>query len=69
MDIKAEAGFISSIPPLKPVYSDLSTKSPELLPAINPKKNGLNISDKDGKYFGEGRDYLKVYTRIDLGPV
>ncbi|MDQ3020608.1 MAG: hypothetical protein M3R36_08565 [Bacteroidota bacterium] len=62
MDIKTKAELISTLPPFMPVFSDCSKKSPEFLPEINPKKNGLNISGKGGKYFGEGRYSLKVYS-------
>ena len=61
--MKADAGSTSLVPPLNAVLSDCSEESPEFLPEINPNKNGLNISDRGGKYFGEGRSSLNFTTK------
>lgn len=63
MDINAEAGLISLLPPLTPVFTDYGEESPGFLPAINPNKNGLNITEWDGIYFGEGRNPLNITMR------
>ncbi|MBK8550972.1 MAG: hypothetical protein IPL53_07905 [Ignavibacteria bacterium] len=63
MDINAEAGLIGLIPPLTAVFTDYGEESPGFLPAINPNKNGLNISERDGKYYGEGSNPLIITMR------
>lgn len=62
MDNKAKAELIRIILPYITVYSDCSEESPEFLSEINPKKNGLNITGKDRKYFGKERDSLKLFN-------
>lgn len=63
MDINAVAGLIGIIPPLTAVSTDYGEESPGFLPAINLNKNGLNISERDGKYFGEGSNPLNITMR------
>jgi hypothetical protein len=57
---KEETASISIILPHAVVLSDGIEDSPEFLPEINPKKNGLKISDKSLENYGEGRSFLRV---------
>lgn len=67
MKMNTETGSISLIPPLTAVLIDCIEDTPGFLPEIDPHKNGLNISSKDRKYFGEGRISLNlINSNFDL---